>query len=83
MSPADLRASLDAMGWDQRGLARHLGIAHNTVNRWALGRYPVPPHVAAWLEQAVAFMQEHPPPSGLVSPPPRARPTQSAPADCP
>lgn len=66
MSPATLRTHLAAMGWTQRELARRLGIAHNTVARWSLGQYPVPPHVAVWLTQAASFMQEHPPPSGLV-----------------
>jgi len=56
------RGCLEALGWTQRGLAVLLGVAHNTVHRWALGQARIPEDVAAWLGEAAAFMRAHPPP---------------------
>jgi hypothetical protein len=60
MSAADFRALLAAWGWTQRGLAGWLGLAHNTVHRWALGQARIPDDVVVWLRSVGARMEEAP-----------------------
>ena len=62
MTASDFRARLEALGWTQRGFAALLGLAHNTVHRWALGQARIPDGIAAWLDEVLAFLQAHPPP---------------------
>jgi DNA-binding transcriptional regulator YdaS (Cro superfamily) len=62
MTPAAFRAHLEALCWTQRGFAVLLGVAHNTVHRWALGKARIPPAIGAWLEEVSAFVRAHPPP---------------------
>ena len=62
MTASDFRAHLEALCWTQRGLAALLGVAHNTVHRWALGQARIPDDIAAWLEAASGFLRDHPPP---------------------
>jgi len=66
MSPDELKAHLDTLGWSSRHLARVLGIPQGTPANWTMGRYAVPPYVAAWLERWVKTceqaMQRDPPP---------------------
>lgn len=50
MTPDELRAALDTLGWSQAEAARQLGAANRqTVQRWASGRVPVNPLAAAHL----------------------------------
>ncbi len=53
MTPAEFTASLDALGWSQRHLARLLECDTNMPTRWARGTVQVPPSIAEWLEQLV------------------------------
>lgn len=46
MTALDLRAALRALGITQRGFARRLGVANNTVNRWVMGTIEVPQYAA-------------------------------------
>ena len=66
MTPAELRATLAALGWTTRGLARFLGRPEPSVLNWLRPNYSIPPDVAAWLERRVAAhtraMQDDPPP---------------------
>lgn len=48
-SAAEFRAALKSVGLRQRDLARQLGVAVTTVNRWATGRQPVPGYAVAFL----------------------------------
>ena len=54
MTPADLRAALDAIGWGPTTLAERAGINERTVRRWLAGQNPVPGAVAAWLAALAA-----------------------------
>lgn len=62
MTASAFRAHLEALGWTQRGLAGLLGVAHNTVHRWALDQAKIPPRIAVWLEAMAEHMKAHPPP---------------------
>ena len=42
MTAPELRAILKSLGLSQRSLAERLGVQISTVNRWALGKAPVP-----------------------------------------
>jgi plasmid maintenance system antidote protein VapI len=62
MTPADLAATLDALGWSSRHLARQLGCAQNTPQNWLSGRAAVPPQVASWLRALAVAHARHPAP---------------------
>lgn len=66
MTHAELRATLAALGWTTRGLARFLGRPEPSVLNWLSPTRTVPPDVAAWLTRRLAFhqrmMQDDPPP---------------------
>lgn len=62
MTSTQFRARLEALGWTQRGLAERMGVAHNTVHRWALDQARVPDDVAQWLNDLAQYLQLHPPP---------------------
>jgi transcriptional regulator with XRE-family HTH domain len=62
MTASTFRAHLEALGWTQRGLAALLGLAHNTVHRWALDQAVIPERYAAWIENVAEFIKQHPPP---------------------
>lgn len=62
MTPAAFRAHLEALCWSQRGFAVLLGVAHNTVHRWAVGQARIPDDVASWLEGISLYRTENPPP---------------------
>jgi len=49
MTNTEFRAILKYLDLSQRSLAERLGVAVSTVNRWALGRIPVPQYAAAYL----------------------------------
>jgi plasmid maintenance system antidote protein VapI len=62
MTPAAFRAHLDRLAWSQRGVAQLLGVAHNTVHRWAIGEAAIPASVATWLAAMAKAMRDNPPP---------------------
>jgi len=62
MTAAAFRAHLARLHWSQRGLADLLGVAHNTVHRWALDQATIPADIAAWLERMAALLKANPPP---------------------
>lgn len=43
MTPTDLKSLRAALGWSQQRLADELGVQRNTINRWEMGTYPIPP----------------------------------------
>lgn len=45
MTNLEFRATLKALGLRQIWLAQRLGVAPQTVNRWAKGLLPVPPYI--------------------------------------
>jgi transcriptional regulator with XRE-family HTH domain len=49
MDATGLRESLKALGMSQSELARRLGYTTDAVNRWCMGKVPVPQHVAEHL----------------------------------
>jgi transcriptional regulator with XRE-family HTH domain len=67
MTSETLRASLAALRWSQRGLAKALGVQERQVRRWAAGA-TIPPAIAEWLARAAAWHLANPPPSKLPSP---------------
>jgi hypothetical protein len=67
MSPTLFRECLAALGLTQRGLAPLLhSCTDREVRHWAAGSRPIPPKVAAWLEEWVRVRTKHPDP-----PPPK------------
>ena len=66
MTPTRLREALAALHWSQRGLAAILDIDERQVRRWAVGAYPVPVRIAAWLEGMAAYAERHPAPKLTV-----------------
>lgn len=54
MTPADLRLTRKDLGWEQRTLARIVGVRLNTVSRWELGHCPIPGAVVLVLRLAQA-----------------------------
>ena len=47
MTPSQLTAGRDQLNLNQAELARSLGVAANTVNRWEAGTRSIPPYL--WL----------------------------------
>lgn len=43
MTPAQLKSLRVRLGWSQQRLAERLGVTRNTVTRWEMGLYPIPP----------------------------------------
>ncbi len=52
MTPDDLKTHLQTLDWSQAELARRLGVAPNTVYRWAAGLLPSPAWLAGYLDMA-------------------------------
>lgn len=50
MTGLEFRAALKHLNLSQRALAARLGVETSTVNRWALGKAPVPQYAAYVLE---------------------------------
>ena len=65
MDATRFRACLEALNWSARALARLLEINPVTVQRWANGVLPIPPHLADWLEILAQCHEAHPPPERL------------------
>jgi transcriptional regulator with XRE-family HTH domain len=49
MTPADLTARREQLGYSQHELARRLGVNQASISRWESGRQPIP----AWLPLAL------------------------------
>lgn len=62
MTPARFYQCLDAIGWSVRGIADRLCVPPARSQRWAEGKYPVPPEVAKWLERLATTHERNPPP---------------------
>jgi len=48
----ELKTHLQTLDWSQAALARRLGVAPNTVYRWAAGLLPAPAWLAGYLDMA-------------------------------
>jgi transcriptional regulator with XRE-family HTH domain len=57
MTQAEFRSALKSLGLSQRSLAERLGVEASTVNRWALGKAPVPKY-AVYVLSLLAERQE-------------------------
>lgn len=49
MTGDELRATIAALGWPSRELARQLGVSRERARRWHAGEAPIPEPVAKWL----------------------------------
>lgn len=54
MTPDELASALAELGWSQAELGRRLGMAPDTVSRWATGRVPMP----VWLTAHMGLLLE-------------------------
>ena len=54
MTPDELASVLAQLGWTQEELGRRLGMAPDTVSRWATGKVPMP----VWLTAHVGLLLE-------------------------
>ncbi|MET3925915.1 hypothetical protein ABIE28_002024 [Devosia sp. 2618] len=62
MTPTRFRECLVILRWPTNVLAEIVGLQQKQVLTWFVGDKPVPPSVAEWLEQLVAFVTELPVP---------------------
>ena len=53
MTPDELRAALQTLGWSQVRLAERLGVHKNTVSLWARGKAEIPGPAVAYLNLAL------------------------------
>lgn len=63
MSPDELQACLDDIGWSSRALADRIGVAETTARRWREGTAATPLPIAHWLRQLAAAHRRLPPPA--------------------
>lgn len=56
MTPQELRAWMERMGYSQRSLAPVLGVDHMTISRWERGVHRISPVVV----YALRWIEEHP-----------------------
>ena len=63
MNAERLSACLETLGWGEVELSFQTDIAISTVRKWAFGRDPIPPAIAAWLEDLAAYHEAHPVPA--------------------
>ena len=54
MSPDELRAALDVLGWTQADLAERLGVAHSAVSHWFTSRHACKGPAAALIRIIIA-----------------------------
>lgn len=54
LSPEQFTQALQALGWKQSDFARRVGMAPQTVNRWATGQAACP----LWLSEYLGAMQD-------------------------
>lgn len=62
MTPTELNAALETLGWGRYELARRRGCSEGLVRLWSGGKRPVPPDLAQWLRRAVRWLDRHPVP---------------------
>ena len=63
MSPKELDATLDELGWSAIYFAEELlGASRKAHARWRSGRAEIPPRIAEWLRLRLALHRAHPPP---------------------
>ena len=62
LSPSEIRAAAEAIGWSMRQLATRIGYDESTVRLWLRGGARVPPDVAAWLLRQAERITADPPP---------------------
>jgi transcriptional regulator with XRE-family HTH domain len=60
MTAPEFRAALTALGLRQNRLAKCLGVTTATVNRWAIGRVPVPQYAVFVLLLLAALNEDAP-----------------------
>lgn len=63
MTPTRLAECLGVLHWPVQRLAAILGRQRSTVRQWLAGQVRVPADVAAWIEAAARWHEQHPPPS--------------------
>lgn len=63
MTPEEMRAALDILGWSFTTLADKLHMNERQIRRWNAGTNPVPERVAGWLQHMVALHEANPPPA--------------------
>lgn len=69
MTPAELDAALERIGWTAKHLARITGYPYHTVNNWRRGGVTIPLRVSGWLTQCLEWRDAMPHPPA----PPRRR----------
>lgn len=62
MTPTELRACLDALGWDAIELSKRIGSSRSLVYQWLGGGSKIHPDVATWLRARADAMTNNPPP---------------------
>jgi transcriptional regulator with XRE-family HTH domain len=55
MTPQQLKASLNVIGWSQAELSRRIDYAPNTISRWMTGEIPIPAWLDAYIEAITAI----------------------------
>jgi DNA-binding transcriptional regulator YiaG len=60
MSPDELRAALDVLGWTQAELARQIGVTHGTVSHWMMQRHICEGPPALCIRMLVERVQDSP-----------------------
>lgn len=60
MLAPEFSAALEAIGWGPTVFAHHARMSDRHVRRMLAGQYPVPPALAAWLRNLVAWLQANP-----------------------
>jgi DNA-binding transcriptional regulator YdaS (Cro superfamily) len=71
MSAHRFRECLDIIGWQNRPLARRLGVDEKQIRRWARGDIAPPPRLMSWMERMARHIANNPPPN--VRQPERAK----------
>ena len=83
MTPAELAAALNVLGWTPSTLAVQLGMNERQARRWRDGENRVPKQVAAWLADLAAYHRAHPAPPFNVKPPRNNAEKSKNPVDSP
>ena len=76
MTPAEIRAARESVGWTIREAARRWGIDHSVLSRWESGQHPAPAAYAAYITAVAAAVRGVPSPAARApaAPAPRLRP---------
>jgi len=59
MTPDQLRAALEELGWRQADLCRKAGLHKDTPGRWLTGKTPIPAWVPAYLGAMLEIKRLH------------------------